>query len=458
MVDVIVVGAGPGGSATAALLRRLGYEVEIWERAAFPRHRIGESLPPRAVGLLKHLGFNADGFAVMEGHTSVWGSPEPQRAVFEDGYGLQVERDRFDQLLIDQASVPVHFGRTATGLLREDGQVVGVRSQDGETKAHFVVMATGPGKGSRQLKQSAMYGYWRNSKHPGGSQSNDTIIESFADGWVWSLRLSSDLRNVTVLLDAPGLSYEDAIRQTSFVRQMLDGAELVSRQSACDASWHCAGSFAEPGMLLVGDAGSVIDPLSSQGVYKALCSAMSAAVVINTCLKRPELATAALEFFNDEERRTYDGYGAGSVATFRSEQRWPNRPFWKLRHSLSNWDVHPKPFSVEIANDIETGRAMELTFRNGAHTRIAQRSTMSGSFIELNEYLVTTAFEYGYRGNHSTTFMIVHSALAAPKSLKQLLIDVRKATEYRFARPNLEGPVLLHVISYMYREGLIETI
>ena len=67
MLDVIVVGAGPAGTATASLLRRLGYSVEIWERAKFPRHRIGESLPPRAVDLLKHLQFQIDGFAVMEG-------------------------------------------------------------------------------------------------------------------------------------------------------------------------------------------------------------------------------------------------------------------------------------------------------------------------------------------------------------------------------------------------------
>ena len=50
------------------------------------------SLPPRAVAFLKHLGFHADGFAVMEGHTAIWGGTEPHRAVFEAGYGLQVER------------------------------------------------------------------------------------------------------------------------------------------------------------------------------------------------------------------------------------------------------------------------------------------------------------------------------------------------------------------------------
>lgn len=442
---MIVVGAGPAGSVTAALLVRLGYRVEILERRPFPRHRIGESLPPRAIALLKHLRFGAQGFAVMEGHTSIWGESRPHRAVFQEGYGLQVERNRFDQLLLDQSGAKVHFGRTATELLRENGRVAGVRAHDGDVRARFVVMATGSGKAVRHLRQSATFGYWRNSNHPEGSQANDTIIESFPDGWIWSLRLASDERNVTVLFDKPGTSYMDAIRQTSFVRKMLDGAELVGRPAGCDASWQCADAFAQPGLLLVGDCGSVIDPLSSQGVYKALSSAMSAAVVINTCLKRPEFEAAALGFYNEEERRAYDGYSAGSVAAFRAEQRWPERPFWERRHELSAWDIKPKAFSQEIANAIERGNDGHLRFRNAPGAKIAGRPTMSGSFIEVVEYVVSSTFEYGYRGSHAATILEIHRSLRSPKSLNELIAEHNK----------YETPTLLKVIAYMFREGLI---
>lgn len=447
MTDVIVIGAGPAGTVTAALLRKLGHTVEIWERQTFPRHRIGESLPPRAVDLLKHLGLKVDGFAVMEGHTSIWGTPEPHRAVFQEGYGLQVQRDRFDRMLLDQSSAKVHFGRTATDVLREDGKVVGIRDKDGKARAAFVVMATGPGKSARHLRQSAIFGYWKNSKHPEGSQANDTIIESFQNGWVWSLRLADDTRNVTVLFDKPGTSYDEAIRQTRLVRRLLDGAELVSKPAGCDASWQCVETFAEPGLLRVGDAGSVIDPLSSQGVYKALCSAMSAAIVINTCLKKPELERTALDYFNDEERRTYDGYSAGSVTMFRQEQRWPDRPFWKTRHELDALDVKARPFSTELANTIESGRAGELRLRNAAGTKIAPKPTMSGPLIELTDYVVSSTFEYGYRGGAGTTILSLHRSLTHPKSVQEL-IDEHKGSE---------TSTLLRVISYMYREGLIET-
>ena len=433
---------------TAALLTRLGYQVEIWERENFPRHRIGESLPPRTIALLKHLGFDTPGFAVMEGHTSIWGSVEPHRAVFENAYGLQVERDRFDEMLLRQSGAAVQFGRSATGLLREGQRITGVQFSTGEVRCRFVVMATGPGKGIRDLKQSAIYGYWRNSHHPEGSQANDTIIEAFPDGWVWSLRLSSGARNVTVLFDKAGLRYEDAIQQTTFVRGLIESAELISKPTGCDASWQRTDVFAEPGMLRVGDAASVIDPLSSQGVYKALCSAVTAATVINTCLKKPEMELAALDFYNAEERRAYDGYSAGGVASFRAEQRWADRLFWKTRHSLSMWDIKAREFSRDVANAIETGKAGDLRLQNASGTRVAQRATMSGPFITLADYVVSESFDYGYRGPHAATMLDVHCALDQPKTVKDLVAESKRT----------ETSTLLKVIAYMYREGLIVTL
>jgi flavin-dependent dehydrogenase len=352
-------------------------------------------------------------------------------------------------MLLRQSSVAVQFGRSAKGFLRDGQRIVGVRSSTDVVPCRFVVMATGPvglRKAIRDLKQSAIYGYWRNSRHPEGSQANDTIIEAFPDGWVWSLRLSSGARNVTVLFDKPGLRYEDAIEQTAFVRRLIEPAELISKPTGCDASWQRTNVFAEPGMLRVGDAASVIDPLSSQGVYKALCSAVTAATVINTCLKKPEMECAALDFYNAEERRAYDGYSAGGVASFRAEQRWPDRPFWRTRHSLSLWDIKPRDFSRELANAIETGRAGDLTLQNASGTRVAQRATMSGPFITLADYVVSTTFDYGYRGPHAATMLDVHCALAQPKTVKDVLAESKQT----------DTSTLLKVIAYMYREGLIE--
>ncbi|HVQ30743.1 MAG TPA: FAD-dependent oxidoreductase, partial [Vicinamibacteria bacterium] len=54
--DVVVIGGGPSGSTTAALIAQRGYRVELFEREKFPRFHIGESLIPETYWVLKRLG------------------------------------------------------------------------------------------------------------------------------------------------------------------------------------------------------------------------------------------------------------------------------------------------------------------------------------------------------------------------------------------------------------------
>ncbi len=481
-VDVIVIGAGPAGSVTATLLERLGFSVEIWEMRAFPRFRIGESLPPRAVALLDHLGFGdvveAEGFAVMEGHTSVWSDAEPKRAVFESGAGLQVERARFDQILLEACGGRVRMGRTATGLIREDGRVSGACFVEGgrrsQSRAGAVVVAAGSrsrfgrstGPRITHLKQWGIVGYWKDSVHPEGSQMNDTIIESFSDGWVWSLRLSSDLRNATVLFGPDQLErvrqagvgsfYEAALRSTSFTKRLLAGACLNARPVGIDASWLCSQRFVEPGLLLVGDAGSVIDPLSSQGVYKALCSATTAVAVINTCLRKPGMEDVALGYFDEEEHRIFNGYAAGSASIFREEQRWSDRPFWAERHSLSVGDVpvaapvseQRKEFPPELTASIEAGRAGSLLLAVREEVSIEARPFLAGGEVVLADCIVTESFTYGYRGpQHDFLTDLVRRFERGTR-----IGDVLESTRDRASSDVLKS------ISYLCREGLLRRI
>ena len=82
-----------------------------------------------------------------------------------------------------------------------------------------------------------------------------------------------------------GQRYSDAIAKTIALRQRLDGA-VLRHEWACDASLYFSGAYAGPQFLLVGDAGSFIDPLSSFGVKKALASAWLAAVGIGFKIDR----------------------------------------------------------------------------------------------------------------------------------------------------------------------------
>ena len=74
---------------------------------------------------------------------------------------------------------------------------------------------------------------------------------------------------------------------------------------ACDASIYSSTAYAGHDWLLAGDAGSTVDPLSSFGVKKALISAWMGAVLLNTCLSRPAMRDAAVEFYNQREHQTF---------------------------------------------------------------------------------------------------------------------------------------------------------
>src|SRR5262249_45562885 len=144
-----------------------------------------------------------------------------------------------------------------------------------------------------------------------------TAIESYRDGWAWSVPLSAIRRQCTVMIEtgrsghgsakafALAATYARELAKAPALSARLAGATQVSAPWACDASIYDAVRAADEDVLLVGDAASFIEPLSSAGVKKALLSAWRAAVVANTCLTNDTLAGAATDFYAKRERQVY---------------------------------------------------------------------------------------------------------------------------------------------------------
>jgi flavin-dependent dehydrogenase len=161
-VDVLVVGAGPGGSTAAYFLARHGVDVAIVDKAAFPREKpCGDGLTPRAVKVLLEMGIDTDdpGFARMEG-LRIYGrnaSLELPWPVLNDwpGYGLVRTRHDFDHLLVQhaqKAGAQLWDATEAIGPIQEDGWVTGAKLREvteegkGETRevrARIVIAADG---------------------------------------------------------------------------------------------------------------------------------------------------------------------------------------------------------------------------------------------------------------------------------------------------------------------------
>ncbi len=362
-VDVVVIGGGPAGSAAARLLAESGHDVVVLTGPGGRASLLAESLPPSCRKLLARLGalekIEAAGFVRSRGNSSAWGG-NLRSLPFEGGLtGFQVARHRFDELLLTHAAAAgarVFAGAAArdVSLPSEAGDPGTVRwaSPDGggALTASWILDASGRAgviarRGFRHRATDAstlaLAGFW---SHPGGWPMDDeshTIVESYADGWVWSVPVADGRRIVTAMIDprvtalarGRGIDamYQGELAKTRHLRAILDRAESTGGAWACNASPYGAIRHSAPGVFLVGDAGSFLDPLSSFGVKKALASGWLAAVATHTALVAPERAGAAAALFEERERAAERAYHGQTARYYAEAAGVHDHPYWRTR-------------------------------------------------------------------------------------------------------------------------------
>ena len=353
--DVIVVGAGPAGSATAAHLAQAGVDVALLEKSAFPREKVcGDGLTPRAVKQLVRLGIDTSteagwlqnkGLRILAGGMRVE-LPWPELGSFPD-YGLVRTRLDFDQILARRAQklgVALHEQTPATQPIVDDrsGRVVGVVARpfgsdhDIVFKAPVVVAADG-----NSSRLSLALGLHRNDKRPMGvayrryfesPRHDDSWLESWLElwdrvdgrdrllpGYGWVFGMGDGTSNV-------GLG----ILNTSASFRNVDYRQLLKRWTAgMPKEWgfdeeHARGPVRgsalpmgfnrkphyDRGVLLVGDAGGMVNPCNGEGIAYAMESGELAAEVISQALARPAGAARerALHAYPTALDDRYGGY------------------------------------------------------------------------------------------------------------------------------------------------------
>ena len=310
-----MLGGGPAGAAASLLLASWGHRVRLISRPA-TESRLAVSLPPSCAKLFDAIGI-ADaieraGFIRSTGNTVWWGAREPRVETFAGGArGWQVELNVLAAAMLDEAE--------RAGVEIERRLIV---ESDLELGGPIVLDCTGrSGVLSRALKLRrfdggprtiALTAEWRRDAPWPVPDDSHTLVESYEGGWMWSVPTAPGHRHVAAMVDpqrsdlARGGAARDVylaeIAKTRELKRILDGSSMAAGPWGWDASTYRALEYAGDGWLLVGDAGSFIDPLSSAGVKKALASAWLAAVVTHTCLETPSMTSAALTFFSNRER------------------------------------------------------------------------------------------------------------------------------------------------------------
>jgi hypothetical protein len=158
----------------------------------------------------------------------------------------------------------------------------------------------------------------------------------------------------------------------------LRDARQVSRPWTCDAStYDCAAAAAGP-VLLVGDAASFIDPISSAGVKKALLSAWRAAIVVNTCLDDAAMSAAACDLHVRREREVFGDCARRSSIFFGEASAAHHTAFWITRANACGaaaaGDVDPG-LDADLARDSELHTAFDR-LRNSGAVRLRTASTL----------------------------------------------------------------------------------
>jgi flavin-dependent dehydrogenase len=436
--DVVVIGGGPAGSTAGRLLAEWGYSVVLFDRLEKRKPSLAESLPPSTRKLFGFLGIlhrlEAARFYRSSGNTVWWGDPEARVERFggsNQSWGYQVLRSDFDELLLDLAAsarVLVRPNATVLKVNLEADHRVSIQYDDvGDTRtaceARFVLDCSGRSgviarRGFRKKEARyatlAIAGEWRNETGWGLKDPTHTLVEAYPDGWAWSIPLSAERRHFTVMVDPQQVQasrgrslkeiYFDEMGKTVQFKIILSNATMEGAPWGCDASLYSAETFGGPQFILVGDAASFIDPLSSFGVKKALASAWIAAVVANTCFKKPALRQIALDMFSNRERQVYASHLRQSERYYQEAAlRYPT-PFWTARAQVAEGTQIWDPDEEELKRDPDVLAAFEALKQSRAiqlqcarDVRVEKRPGIEGNEVVLKESLVSPGLPSGAR-------------------------------------------------------------
>jgi flavin-dependent dehydrogenase len=340
--DVLVIGGGPAGSTVGALLAQRGHKVVVLEKDHHPRFHIGESLLPANLALLEQLGVaeavRAIGIEKWGAEfVSPWHDNKSQTFMFGDAwdksmpFSYQVRRSEFDEVLIRNAArmgaEVIEGCRVRQVVFAPDnsGATVHASHEGGDARqwhARFVVDASGRDtllgkqfdikRRNPKHNSSALYAHFTGAtRHPGRDEGNITIFW-FDHGWFWFIPLADGATSIGAVVWPHYLKsrtkpvkefFLDTIALCPALSERLAHATLSSEVEATGNFSYACDRTHGPNHVMIGDAFTFIDPVFSSGVMLAMQGGFVAADTIDTCLREPAKASAALANFDRQVRK-----------------------------------------------------------------------------------------------------------------------------------------------------------
>jgi len=349
--DVLILGCGPAGAATAIELARQGFSVTLLGRLGHHQVRY-ETLPPDIRQPLRDLGawesFAATQPVSSPGILSAWGSEQAVANDFvyhPDGPGWHVDRRRFDHMLCELASgcgVTRWAGNARISSLAHDGSFwkidcAGMPAD--RFRARFLVDATGlRAVAARRLNRARIVvdrlvaSLFVLEHDPG--RDKRLLLESAPEGWWYASPTPEQRLLVGFVTDAATIrtmnreTWPESLCPPRHLSQRIGSAQLGQPQPVI-APTARRQQVAGDHWLAVGEAAMSVDPLSGRGVLRALDSARQASEAISVYFKGDRKSP---QRYQDWISAQFDREIAVQADLYRQERRWASSGFWMARH------------------------------------------------------------------------------------------------------------------------------
>lgn len=361
--DVLVVGAGPGGAATALKLSYLNIPCILLDKSHFPRDKVcGDAITGKVTTLLKRLDPQILGRLLAQPtHCDVWGVRfvAPNSSIIDIPFSIHYERKPekadgyvmrrmdFDNFLIkevrNRANIQLFEGTEAITFkpVEEGYQVC---TKDGkEITCKLLIVATGAysafSRKQAGLKKednhyaAAVRAYYTNVT----GFSKDNFIElqflkDYVPGYFWMFPLPGGGANVGLGMRSDFVSKRKVNLRAELERIVREHPEIAPRFSEAEREGKIVGyglplgskrrSISGDHYMLVGDAGALIDPLTGEGIGNAFYSGFIAAEQAKDCLEAQDFSAATLLAYDKRVERVL---GSEMKLSYRMQQlaRYP---------------------------------------------------------------------------------------------------------------------------------------
>jgi 2-polyprenyl-6-methoxyphenol hydroxylase-like FAD-dependent oxidoreductase len=356
--DVSIVGAGPAGCATAISIADFAPELSVCliDGTTADSIAIGETVPPPIEPMLRHLGlfeqFAADGHCATYRTLSAWGSARLASNEFlfqTQQRGWRLDRARFDAMLVRaaRARVAQHVAGKLVRIVAARGGWRLFLDTGASHTTRFAVDATGAALvvarmlGRRPIVTDRLVGC---SVALEGARDDDPelLVETFPDGWWYTAGLPHAQRIVVCMTDADEVRrlgvrrtsvFEQLLAQTRHVRAAAGGGRILATPRLWPASSRCLKEDPAVPLIAVGDAAARFDPVSGQGIVKALRSGIFASYGLADWLRQKD--DRGLRRYWALVEREFDTYRATLRDYYMLERRWADRPFWRRRRGTA---------------------------------------------------------------------------------------------------------------------------